>query len=65
MKSAYARGDHQRARSLAQALLASDEAEAQQAATDVLKKTEPDRIIEAFALLGLGVIAFLVYNYVL
>lgn len=65
MQAAYARGDHQAARALARTLLTSDDGEAQHAARNVLIQTEPDRIIEAVALLGLGLTAFLVYNYVL
>ena len=65
MQDAYARGDHRTARALAQGLSGRDDPEAQRAALEVLEQTQPDRIIEAFALLGLGVVAWLVYNYVL
>ena len=65
MQNAYAAGDHQAARKLAAQLLSEDDAEARTAATRVLRETEPDRFIEAVALVGLGVVAWLVYNYVL
>ncbi len=65
MHAAYARGDHKRARALARTLFASGNEQAQLAARQTLVKTEPDRIIEAVAVLGLGLVAWLVYNYVL
>lgn len=65
MQAAYARGDHQAARALARTLLTSDDAELPHQARNVLIQTEPDRIIDVVALLGLGLVAFLVYNYVL
>jgi hypothetical protein len=65
MHDAYARGDHRTARALAQELSGGADLQAQRAAQAVLAQTQPDRIIEAFALLGLGVVAWLVYNYIL
>ena len=65
MEQAFAQGDHESARRHAKALLTSDDTNAHEAARKLLMRTEPDRVVEVFALLGLGVVALLVYKYVL
>lgn len=65
MEEAYARGDHLTARRLSRALAWSSEPSVKRRAEAVRAATEPDRMIEVLALVGLGVVGWLVYNYVL
>lgn len=65
MDRAYALGDHQAARDTARGLLASTDAGVRGRAERVLTETEPDRFIEIIALVGLLLVAWLVYHYVL
>jgi hypothetical protein len=63
MQRAYALGDHHAARALARQALSANEADAQ--AARILAHTEPDPFITWVALAGLGLTAWLVYNYAL
>ncbi len=65
MDRAYSLGDHQTAREQASTLLSSADGEVRARAERVLSETEPDRFIEVVALLGLCLVAWLVYHYVL
>jgi hypothetical protein len=62
MERAYAAGNHARARELARGQLASG-ADEKQRAERVLTETEVDWFLPAVAALGLGLTAWLVYNY--
>lgn len=65
MDRAYARGDHEIARKLARDLAQSPDADAAKRAAALLSQTEPDAFIYGVSLLGLGLVAYLVYNYIL
>lgn len=66
LERCYEAGDHRRARALAQALLQSGvEPELAERARRVLRATEPDPFLTLVGALGLGLFAWLVYNYVL
>lgn len=65
LNSAYARGDHALARRLAKGLTASTDAAEASRAAQVLAQTEPDPFIYVVAIVGLGLVAYLVYNYIL
>ena len=65
LEAAYARGDHRLARAIAHAILAApnDPADAERART-ILAYTTPDRFLSWVGTVGLGLTAWLVYNYV-
>jgi hypothetical protein len=64
LERAYAAGDHLRARALARSLLAEARGEAQHGrARAILAATEIDWFLPRVGLLGLGLVAWLVYNY--
>jgi hypothetical protein len=66
MEQAYVLGDHYLARSCARELLdAAPEAEVRAAAERVLGRTEPDALLPVIGALGLGLLVWLVYAYVL
>jgi hypothetical protein len=68
MEQAYARGDQHTARLLARQLVrasSATEAELQAAARAVLQRTEPDAFLMVTGVLGLGVVVWLIYAYVL
>lgn len=69
MEHAYQRGDHLSARSQARAVLdqpsASVDSEQQSAARELLRRTEPDAFLMAVGALGLGLMVWLVYTYIL
>jgi hypothetical protein len=67
LDAAYQVGDHRTARALAQQILRDrpDDVELAQRARQVLRETEPDSFLAAVGALGLGLTAWLVYNYVL
>jgi hypothetical protein len=73
LELAYAVGDHKTARAIAKRLLHGAAAERQSGGADelterarqVLNETEPDPFLAVVGALGLGVMAWLVYNYVL
>lgn len=69
MEQAYARGDQHAARLLARQLAEgprpSSEAELQAAARTMLQRTEPDAFLMVTGALGLGVVVWLIYVYVL
>jgi hypothetical protein len=66
LEQAYASGDHRTARSLASATL-RDTADPEQLALarTILANTAPDPFLALVGALGLGLVAWLVYNYVL
>jgi hypothetical protein len=65
LERAYAVGDQRTARALALALLAEPGAPEQQArARQILRYTSADPFLAWVGLLGLGLVAWLVYNYV-
>ena len=65
MDDAYARGDHRSARALAHAILAeSSDGDDAARARAILAYTTPDRFLSWLGALGLGLTAWLVYNYV-
>jgi len=65
---AYALGDHRTASALAARIvsgeLATDTA-CRERARVILEQTKPDRFLSIIGALGLGLVAWLVYNYVL
>jgi hypothetical protein len=65
---AYALGDHGTASALAARIvsgqLVTDEA-CKERAQAILEQTKPDRFLSIIGALGLGLVAWLVYNYVL
>jgi hypothetical protein len=61
LEQAYAAGDHRRARALARSRLESGRET--ERARQVLRETEIDWFLPAIAALGLGLTAWLVYNY--
>lgn len=66
MERAYAAGDHATARAKAHELLARPtEAQALTRAQAVLRETSVDWFLTVVGTLGLGLTAWLVYNYVL
>jgi hypothetical protein len=69
MQHAYERGDHRRARELAKQIAAGErlpgEDEAHASAEALLARTQPDAFLLVVGTLGLGLTAWLVYNYVL
>ena len=66
LEQAYASGDHRAARVMAQRLVsASDDPEQVARARAVLAATAPDPFLAVVGALGLGLVAWLVYNYVL
>lgn len=66
LERCYEAGHHRRARALAQEILQSDpEPELADRARRVLQATEPDPFLTLVGALGLGLLAWLVYNYVL
>lgn len=65
LEATYARGDHLRARAIARALLAAPHVEADAIrARAILTYTSPDRFLSWMGAVGLGLTAWLVYNYV-
>jgi hypothetical protein len=66
LEQAYASGDHRTARALATAILrdATDPEQLTRART-ILANTTPDPFLALVGALGLGLVAWLVYNYVL
>ena len=65
MLGAYARGDHASARRSALRLSACASCPAQIAeARRLLRLTEPDGFLPVMGALGLGLVGWLVYNYV-
>jgi hypothetical protein len=66
MEQAYERGDQHSARQRAQELVAAQaEPELRAAGLDMLRRTEPDAFLMIVGALGLGVMVWLVYAYVL
>jgi hypothetical protein len=66
MEQAYERGDQHSARQRAQELVAAEaEPELQSAGRAMLRRTEPDAFLMIVGALGLGVMVWLVYAYVL
>lgn len=64
LEQAYAIGDHRAARAIAQRLLsASDDPQQVARARAVLAGTAPDPFLAVVGALGLGLVAWLVYNY--
>ena len=64
MLDALAQGDHASARVRAKALLrGASSADDREVAQRVLVQTRPDPFLSYVGLLGLGLIAWLVYNY--
>jgi hypothetical protein len=65
LEHAYRVGDHRTARALARRVLSeSADPALQERARTILAQTEPDRFLPAIGALGLGLVAWLVYNYV-
>ena len=65
LERAYTHGDHRAVRALARRILeSSTDAELLARARQLLAYTEPDRFLAWVALLGLGLVGWLVYNYV-
>ena len=66
LELAYARGDHRLARTLARRAV-SDSATGDRAdrARFIIEATEPDLFLAWVGAAGLGLVAWLVYNYVL
>jgi transposase len=67
IEQAYERGDHRAARAHAAQVLAeaTDAAACRERAAAILDYTSPDRFLALVGALGLGLVAWLVYNYVL
>jgi hypothetical protein len=66
MEQAYERGDQHSARQCAQELVAAQaEPELLAAGLAMLRRTEPDAFLMVVGALGLGVMVWLVYAYVL
>jgi hypothetical protein len=68
MEHAYQRGDHHLARAHAKSILSardSQVAEEQAAAKAMLERTAPDAFLMVVGTLGLGLMVWLVYNYIL
>lgn len=72
MEDAYQRGDQRVARKLAREISApagpdhaADDATARESAEALLRRTQPDAFLLMVGTLGLGLTAWLVYNYVL
>lgn len=64
LERAYAAGDHARARALSRRVLAEARYASQHGrAREVLAATEIDWFLPGVGLLGLGLVAWLVYNY--
>jgi hypothetical protein len=63
LERAYAAGDHRTARSLARTLRADPSPDTQARAQKVLRETDVDWFLPIVGLLGLGLTAWLVYNY--
>lgn len=65
LERAYEAGDHRTARALAQQLVAeSHDAELAARARAILAATTPDPFLTVIGVLGLGLTAWLVYNFV-
>ncbi|MDB4985181.1 MAG: hypothetical protein JWN04_359 [Myxococcaceae bacterium] len=74
LEQAYAAGDHRRARTIARRIVQEAsgaavepglDAERVARARDILVYTEPDFFLAWVGALGLGLVAWLVYNYLL
>ncbi len=66
LERAYAAGDQRAARALARRILAAaPDAQLQARAREILVFTAPDPFLGVVGLLGAGLLAWLVYNYVL
>jgi len=73
MEQAYARGDHRTARAIATKIRAQGSTTTEGAEADagreragaILALTSPDRFLSGIGVVGIGLVTWLVYNYVL